>query len=109
MIATDTTWKSKRRHGSKEESVSDVAIEKKASNNLDNNVSVFTKTTAPKVIIQSEKIDATQTIQNMHRHRALKSICLIVLGIIILMTFFLTLKTYNSVNELYQLFSSITN
>lgn len=112
MIVTKTTWKTKKnqvsRKDSKKESVSEVTIERKTSNNSDSDVSVFTRTTTPKVVIQSEKIDTPQ-IQNIHKHRIIKSICLIVIGIIILMTFFLSLKTYNNVNELYQLLSSVTN
>ena len=113
MIVANTTWKTKKnqvsRKDSKKESVSEVTIERKTSNNSDSDVSVFTRTTAPKVIVQSEKIDTPHIIQNIQRHRIIKSVCLIVIGIIILMTFFLSLKTYNNVNELYQLLSSVTN
>jgi len=84
--------------------VSDVAVEKRVSNDSDANVSVFTKTTNPNVVINSEDV-ATYGKQRFHKHRILKSVCLIVMGIIILMTFFLSLKTYNAVNELYQLFN----
>ena len=84
----------------KKNSVSEV-IEKKNPNNLEGNVSIFTKTTNPKVIIQSENVNNHS--QSICRHRLLKSIYLIILGIIVLMTFFLSLKTYNIVNELYLL------
>lgn len=107
MVITKTTWKttkSTKTKVSKKGTVSDV-VEKKVSNNPDTSVSVFTKTTNPKVVVQSEKIDTPQVIQNIHRHRILKSVCLIVMGIIVLMTFFLSLKTYQTVNELYQLFT----
>lgn len=104
MIATKTTWKTKKsqvsRKGSKKESVSEVVIEKKTSNDSDVGVSVFTKTTTPKVVIQSENVSTPQIIQSINRHRILKSACLIVMGIIVLMTFFLSLKTYNVVSEL---------
>ena len=105
MVKAKTPWKlegkevSKR--SSKKETVSEVVTEKKISN--DSNVvgvSVFTKTTTPKVVIQSEKMDNAGIYQNVCKHRIIKSACLIIMGIIILMTFFLALKTYNSVNEL---------
>ena len=105
MVTTKTTWKTtkvSKAKVSKKGTVSDV-VEKKISANPDTSVSVFTKTTNPKVVVQSEKINTLHNIQNIHKDRILKSICLIVMGIIILMTFFLSLKTYQTVNELYEL------
>jgi len=105
MVKAKTPWELKGREvskrSSKKETVSEVVTEKKISN--DSNVvgvSVFTKTTTPKVVIQSEKMDNAGIYQNVCKHRIIKSACLIIMGIIILMTFFLALKTYNSVNEL---------
>lgn len=105
MVKAKTPWKLKgkevSKRSSKKETVSEVVTEKKISN--DSNVvgvSVFTKTTTPKVVIQSEKMDNAGIYQNVCKHRIIKSACLIIMGIIILMTFFLALKTYNSVNEL---------
>jgi hypothetical protein len=111
MVITKTTSKSQKNSRAKAQKkdslsgvVSDVVVEKKASNNSDTNVSVFTKTTNPNIVINSENV--TDCIkQNIHKHKILKSVCLIVMGIIVLMTFFLSLKTYNTVNELYQLFN----
>ena len=107
MATTKTTWKTKSnqvsRRNSRKDSVSEVVIEKKISDDSEAGVSVFTKTTTPKVVIQSEEMRDPEVYQNVKRHNALKSICLIVMSIIILMTFFLCLKTYNDVNELYQL------
>ena len=86
--------------------ISEVEVEKKVSRNTDTtDVSVFTKTTNPKVVIQSDKLNIARINQNINMYGILKSICLIVLGIVILITFFLSLKTYNTVNELYQLFN----
>ena len=111
MVATRITSKSQKVSKTKSPKkdslngvVSDVVLEKKTHNNSDTNVSVFTKTTNPNVIINSEN---TNSYKNycIHKHRILKSFCLIVLGVIILITFFLSLKTYNTVNELYQLFA----
>jgi hypothetical protein len=111
MVIAKTASKSQknsRTKASKKDSlngvVSDVAVEKRVSNDSDANVSVFTKTTNPNVVINSEDVAAYRK-QRFHKHRILKSVCLIVMGIIILMTFFLSLKTYNAVNELYQLFN----
>ena len=80
-------------------------MERKISDDSDANVSVFTKKTTPKVVIQSEKMDNLNIHQNVCKHRMIKSIYLIVMGIIVLMTFFLSLKTYQTVNELYRLFT----
>lgn len=104
MATTKTTWKTKNnqvsRRNSKKESVSEVVVEKKISDNSDANVSVFTKTTSPKVVVQAEKMENFEFNQNIYRHKILLSACLVTMGIIILMTFFLALKTYNNVNEL---------
>jgi hypothetical protein len=61
-------------------------------------VSVFTKTTSPKLIIQSDEIN--HCVSHAQTYRIFKSVCLIVLGIIILMTFFLNLKIYYTINQL---------
>ena len=104
MVKAKTPWKLKGREvtkrSSKKETVSEGVTEKKISNDSNVGVSVFTKTTTPKVVIQSEKMDNAGIYQNVCKHRIIKSACLIIMGIIILMTFFLALKTYNSVNEL---------
>lgn len=104
MVEAKTPWKLKgkevSKRSSKKETVSEVVTEKKISNDSNVGVSVFTKTTTPKVVIQSEKMDNADIYQNVCKHRIIKSACLIIMGIIILMTFFLALKTYNSVNEL---------
>ena len=65
-------------------------------------VSVITKTTTPKVVIQSENIPNNENFLNKSydKHLLLKLICFVIMCIILLMTFFLSLKTYNSVNEL---------
>ena len=66
------------------------------------NVSVITKTTAPKVLVQSENINNNENILNEinDKHLLLKLICFVIMCIILLITFFLSLKTYNAVNEL---------
>ena len=111
MVTTRATSKSQKNTKSKilkkdslNESISNVVIQKKVSNNPDANVSVFTKTTNPNIIINSEDV-AVWRKQNFHKHRIIKSVCLLVMCVIILMTFFLSLKTYNTVNEIYQLFN----
>lgn len=105
---TSKSQKSSKTRSPKKDSlngvVSDVVVEKKVAGSSDANVSVFTKTTRPNIVINSEDVTVCRG-QNIHKHKILKSVCLIVMGIIILMTFFLSLKTYNTVNELYQLFN----
>lgn len=110
MATTKTGWKTKKSSvskASKREAVSGVVAKKNVSSCHDSDVSVFTKTTGPKVVVQSENVQSSDmcTSQNIRKHRILKSVFMIVMGIIILMTFFLSLKTYNAVNELYQLFN----
>ena len=65
-----------------------------------NGVSVFTRTTSPKVVIQSENVNHNLLTPNLDKHQILKICCLIIMSIILLMTFFLSLRTYNAVNEL---------
>lgn len=80
-----------------------AVAEKKVSNAWDTNVSVFTRTTNPKVIIQSESIKDNWKFschRNRNSHKLIKFVCFIVICLIVLMTFFLSLKTYNIVNNL---------
>jgi hypothetical protein len=63
------------------------------------NVSVITKTTTPKVVIQSENIKNNDNLLD-DKHLLLKLVCFVIMCIILLMTFFLSLKTYNTLNEL---------
>ena len=93
---------------SRKEAVSDVVVKKKVSNNSEMGVSVFTKTTNPKVVVQSENLDTTKAFQNQNIcwRRFLKSTWMIVMSIIVLMTFFLALKMYSIVSELSVLLSN---
>ena len=110
MVITKVAWKNKKTlktkvatWNSKKDNISEVVVEKTKADHLENGVSVFTKTTNPKVVVQSENVDSSVLFgnQNIFGHRFLRSICLIILAVILLMIFFLTLKTYNTVNELY--------
>lgn len=75
--------------------------------NSDSEVSVFTKTTNPKVIIESEQIkNKCYEKTNRNKHKLLKFLCLVIMCTIILITFFLSLKTYNTVKELSEYFIS---
>ena len=95
MIA-DSRHKSSTKKAStkKDDKVLQVSTGKETSN-----VSVITKTTTPKVVIQSEDITNNDNILE-DKHLLLKLICFVIMCIILLMTFFLSLKTYNTVNEL---------
>ena len=79
----------------KDSKVLQVKAEKEPSN-----VSVITKTTAPKVVVQSEKVNQKHLSEINDKHLLLKLICFVIMCIILLMTFFLSLKTYNAMNEL---------
>ena len=79
-----------------------ISIKKNTSDSSGNNVSVITKTTKPQIIIQSEKIgDKTNIYPN--KHKLIKFCCMIILCIIILLTFFLTLKVYNMLSDIHNI------
>lgn len=81
---------------------SNIVLEKTVSWSTESNISVITKKRSPKVIIQSESIEhRDESVCGDTKHQLLKFICLIVICIIILITFFISLKTYNMVNGLY--------
>lgn len=109
MKTETTSWtkKQKKTSTTKKASqkiwVSAVVTEKKHSNHPEANVSVFTKTTNPKVVIKSESLKNSNSIslwQKQNKYNMLMFFCFIIICIIILATFFLSLKTYNTVNEL---------
>lgn len=80
---------------------------KQVISSSDTSVSVFTKTTNPKVIVKSENIrDEYHWKGSRNKHKILKFLCLIIMCLIILITFFLSLKTYNTVSELSEYFIS---
>lgn len=82
---------------------SDVVVTEKNVKTPESDVSVFTKTTNPKVVVKSENLKGRcdVSLQKCHcKHKILKCLCFVILCIIVLMTFFLALKTYNTVNEL---------
>jgi hypothetical protein len=78
-----------------------IVTDKNQTKTPEANVSVFTKTTNPKVVIKTEKVENDW---NNHlcknKHKALKFFCFIIMCIIMLATFFLSLQTYNTVNKL---------
>jgi len=98
-MVTDSKSKSstKKAPSKKHEKVLQVKTEKDQSS-----VSVITKTTAPKVIVQSENLQNNDNIlaEINDKHLLLKLICFVIMCMILLITFFLSLKTYNTVNEL---------
>lgn len=98
-MVTDSNHKSNTKKSSTKKNswVLEVKSEKTPSN-----VSVITKTTSPKVLVQSENINNNENLlnENHDRHLLLKLICFVIMCIILLMTFFLSLRTYNAVNEL---------
>ena len=84
----------KKASSKKDDKVLQVNTEKETSN-----VSVITKTTTPKVVIQSENVNNNNKVLE-DKHLLLKLVCFVIMCIILLMTFFLSLKTYHAVNEL---------
>ena len=79
--------------------IQNLAIQEKTENVNENHSSVITKSTKPKVVIQSENIENSCP---PNKNKTIKSMLLIVICIIILITFFISLKTYNMANEIYQ-------
>lgn len=65
----------------------------------DSSVSVITKTTNPKIVIQSENFDGNDQ-RISYKHTLLKFICSIVMCTIILITFFISIKTFDMVKDL---------
>ena len=110
MRAEKSTWKTKNSQSTlgsekfpKKFGDSDVVITEKNDKTPESDVSIFTKTTRPNVILESESLKGCwSTLLQKHccGYRMLKFLCFIILCIIVLMTFFLALKTYNLVNEL---------
>ena len=79
--------------------IQNLAIQEKTENVKESHSSVITKSTKPKVVIQSENIENSCPC---NKDKTIKSMLLIVICIIILITFFISLKTYNMANEIYQ-------
>lgn len=82
----------------KKDWTSNLTTQENTERSNEEDFSVITKSTRPKVIIQSENIENNCSIY--HNHKMIKFIFLIVISCIILITFFLSIKTYNMVNEL---------
>lgn len=82
---------------------SSVVTEKKHSDNSEANVSVFTKTTSPKIVVKSENLKNNDNMflwQKQNKYNMLILFCFIIMCIIILATFFLSVQTYDTVNKL---------
>lgn len=94
VLSNKSQWKKARWQTTES---SEIIIEKSKENLDKRNVSVITKTIRPNVIIKSENINENNT---QGKQWLIKSICLMIMCIIILITFFLSLKTYNMVHEL---------
>lgn len=96
-MITDSKSKTKKAPSKRNNSVSNLSIERRQSSNVtETDVSVITKTTNPKVLIQSESLDNNICT----KHQLLRFICMIVMCMIILLTFFVSIKTYGLVQEL---------
>lgn len=109
MAARKTVWKTQKTKKSEvskktqKETNFKTVSPSKISN--DSNVSVFTKTSNPKVIIQTDNINESvkQKNENINQINIIKNLCAIIICLIILITFFLSFKTYIMMNNLLQL------
>jgi len=89
------------KENSKKGSASEVVIEKKISDDSNENVSVITKMRSPDVVLKSERI-RNNGYSNVctWKIRMLEFTCLITMCIVILATFFLSIRIYSMLNEL---------
>lgn len=102
---TDTKSWSSPRSEKKQDSVFEVTKEKNSDSN-EANVSVFTKNRNSKVIVWSENLNNNYdslSYQNRNKHKFIKFLCVMIMCLIVLMTFFLSLSTYNTINKLSHL------
>lgn len=101
---TKKSWKnSANKKNTKKSWTTKIISDKKQTNTPETNVSVFTKTTNPKVVIKTEKLENDWNgclCKNQNKHKIICFFCFIIICIIILATFFLSLQTYNIVNKL---------
>ena len=100
MKAEKSTSQTKRQKNSK---VWTTIVTKKSSKDEEATVSVFTKTNTPKVILKSEKLNKecdSICWTSLNKHTLIKFVCILIMCLIILITFFISLRTYNIVNEL---------
>lgn len=98
ITSKKNSWKTRKT----EQSWVEIRRNSRASEyNPESNVSVITKTTNPKIVIQSESFDKDGQ-WDLHKHTLLKFICLIIMYIIILITFFISIKTFDMVKDLTQ-------
>ena len=84
------------------DSLREVSVMEKNSQ-ANENPSVITKTRNPKVVVNTETINEENNIwcQCCYcRHKFIISLCLIVMWVVMLATFFISLKTYNIINSL---------
>lgn len=95
-------------------SVNVKSVNDSSRTNEDVNVSVITKSTKPKVIVNSEEIKDNEYI-NLKRNEQSKVIwmrkflCSIIMWIIILITFFVSLKIYSITKEINEKTTVIYN
>lgn len=87
---------------------------KSVSNPAETSVSVITKTSAPKVVVHREKVESNDCCvwkkceSWFCPHRFIKFLCMIVMVMIILFTFFLSVKTYRIANETHEMLSELS-
>lgn len=108
-ITNETNWTKKQwkspisRKNSKKDWISNVSTNKKYTEHPETDVSVLTKTTNPKVIINTEDIKNGRnnlSWKKQNKYDILIFFCFIIMCIIILATFFISLQTHNIVKEL---------
>lgn len=97
---SSTETKNYKSRASAQTKVIEKNIKEEASYDIpESPITVITKTRTPKTIIQSEHINNELDIK-FNPNNIIKYICLFIMCVIILITFFLSLKTYNILNNL---------
>lgn len=105
----ETNWIKKQKGSpiskrtSKKDWTTSMPINEKHTSHPDANVSVFTKTTTPKVVINAENTKNNHnnlSWKKNSKYDVLIFLCFIMMCIIILATFFISLQTYNIIKEL---------
>ena len=77
------------------------SVENLKKNHAESSVSVFTRSTNPKVVVWAEKVDKVISCNNRwHSWRIMKFVFMIVMGILLVITFFVSLRTYHLVENM---------
>ncbi len=99
-MRTEQKSKSKKSVTKKLSNESEV-IENVKKEPTESNVSVFTRSTNPKVVVWAEKVNNEKSCYNRQcSWRIMKFVFMVVMSILLIITFFISLRTYHIVENL---------